>query len=137
MTSRSVPLQHLSEHVDLDLEASSALRFHFGELVLSVGWRAGQIMLLGASPLALSAWQMALFLSILFHHSNISNTRLYTLASVAGTMAGPLHRHAAHARDSSLGRAGGDKRQLVARPDAVGLASWDTQIEYTLGRDHD
>jgi sterol desaturase/sphingolipid hydroxylase (fatty acid hydroxylase superfamily) len=62
---------HVVHHVDLDLDASTALRFHFAELLLSVPWRAGQILLLGVSPLAFSAWQTFLFLSILFHHSNV------------------------------------------------------------------
>lgn len=62
---------HVVHHIDLDLDASTALRFHFSELVLSVPWRAGQILLIGVSPLALSAWQTFLFLSILFHHSNV------------------------------------------------------------------
>ena len=39
--------------------------------------------------------------------------------------------------DTSLDRAGGDERQLVERPDPLGLASWDAQIEYTAGRDYD
>lgn len=62
---------HLVHHIDLDLDASTALRFHFAELLLSVPWRAGQILLIGVSPAALSAWQNFLFLSILFHHSNV------------------------------------------------------------------
>ncbi|MBI3303021.1 MAG: sterol desaturase family protein [Deltaproteobacteria bacterium] len=62
---------HVVHHVDLDLDASTALRFHFGELVLSVAWRAGQVVFLGVSPLALSVWQTAVLLSILFHHSNV------------------------------------------------------------------
>ena len=62
---------HVVHHADLDLDASTALRFHFAELLLSVPWRAGQILLIGVSPLALSAWQTCLFLSIMFHHSNL------------------------------------------------------------------
>ena len=62
---------HVVHHVDLDLDASTAFRFHFSELVLSVPWRAGQILLIGVSPLALSVWQTLLLLSILFHHSNV------------------------------------------------------------------
>src|SRR5439155_4858969 len=45
---------HQPHHVDLDMDASTALRFHFGEMVLSVPWRALQIVLIGASPRALS-----------------------------------------------------------------------------------
>jgi sterol desaturase/sphingolipid hydroxylase (fatty acid hydroxylase superfamily) len=62
---------HLVHHVDLDLDASTALRFHFAELVASVPFRAAQILLIGVSPLAFSAWQTFLMLSILFHHSNV------------------------------------------------------------------
>ncbi|HWH71229.1 MAG TPA: sterol desaturase family protein [Candidatus Sulfotelmatobacter sp.] len=61
---------HQPHHVDLDLDATTALRFHFGELVLSVGWRAGQVVLIGISPRALSLWSTALLMEILFHHSN-------------------------------------------------------------------
>lgn len=62
---------HLPHHVDLDLDASTAVRFRFSELGLSVPWRAGQIALIGVSPTALSIWQTALTMSILFHHSNV------------------------------------------------------------------
>ena len=62
---------HVAHHADLDLDASTALRFHFGELIISTGWRAGQVLLLGVGPLALSVWQTFVLLSILFHHSNV------------------------------------------------------------------
>ncbi len=62
---------HLPHHADLDLDASTALRFHFGEMVLSVPWRAAQVLTLGVSPLSLSVWQTATLLEILFHHSNV------------------------------------------------------------------
>ena len=62
---------HVVHHVDLDLDASTALRFHFAELAISVPWRAAQVVAIGVSPLSLSVWQTLLFLSILFHHSNV------------------------------------------------------------------
>jgi sterol desaturase/sphingolipid hydroxylase (fatty acid hydroxylase superfamily) len=62
---------HQPHHVDLDLDASTALRFHFGEMVLSVPWRVLQVMALGISPLSLSVWQTATLMEILFHHSNV------------------------------------------------------------------
>jgi sterol desaturase/sphingolipid hydroxylase (fatty acid hydroxylase superfamily) len=55
----------------LDLTASTAIRFHFGEITISVLFRAGQILLIGVSPKALNIWQSLLFLSVLFHHSNV------------------------------------------------------------------
>jgi sterol desaturase/sphingolipid hydroxylase (fatty acid hydroxylase superfamily) len=62
---------HQVHHVDLDLDASTALRFHPGEMALSAPWRGAQVLLLGISPLALSAWQTLTLLAILFHHSNV------------------------------------------------------------------
>ncbi|MCU1333731.1 MAG: fatty acid hydroxylase superfamily protein, partial [Candidatus Angelobacter sp.] len=48
---------HAVHHVDLDLDASTALRFHFGELAVSVPYRAAQVVLLGVDAEALSYWQ--------------------------------------------------------------------------------
>jgi sterol desaturase/sphingolipid hydroxylase (fatty acid hydroxylase superfamily) len=62
---------HLVHHVDLDLDASTALRFHFGELALSVPYRLMQVVLIGADPFAVALWQLLLVASILFHHSNL------------------------------------------------------------------
>ncbi|MBA2334639.1 MAG: sterol desaturase family protein [Blastocatellia bacterium] len=62
---------HVVHHVDLDLDASTALRFHFGELIASVGWRAIQIAVIGVTPKSLQIWQALLIPSILFHHSNV------------------------------------------------------------------
>lgn len=62
---------HIAHHADLDLDASTAFRFHFGEIAISASWRAGQVVLIGVSPLSLSVWQTLLMLSALFHHSNL------------------------------------------------------------------
>jgi sterol desaturase/sphingolipid hydroxylase (fatty acid hydroxylase superfamily) len=61
---------HLPHHIDLDLDASTALRFHFGELSLSILYRAAQIVVIGVSTYEMWLWQTILFASILFHHSN-------------------------------------------------------------------
>ncbi len=62
---------HRIHHADLDLTVSTAIRFHFGEISISVLFRAGQILLIGVSPKALKIWQTALFMSVFFHHSNV------------------------------------------------------------------
>ena len=62
---------HQVHHIDRDLDASTAIRFHFGEMAMSVPFRATQILVIGTSPRALEAWQTLLFASILFHHSNV------------------------------------------------------------------
>src|SRR5436305_1462495 len=62
---------HLVHHVDLDLDTSTALRFHFTEMLASIPWRAGQVVLIGLTPLSFSIWQCFFLVSILFHHSNV------------------------------------------------------------------
>ena len=62
---------HKVHHADLDLDASTALRFHAGELLASAPWRAAQIVVIGVTPRALRLWQQLLLLSVMFHHSNV------------------------------------------------------------------
>jgi len=62
---------HAVHHVDLDLDASTAIRFHAGELAISVPWRAMQVWIIGVAPRTLTLWQHLLLIEILFHHSNI------------------------------------------------------------------
>jgi sterol desaturase/sphingolipid hydroxylase (fatty acid hydroxylase superfamily) len=62
---------HRPHHADLDMDASTALRFHFGEMALSVPFRAAQILLIGVSAGAFAIWQTLLVVSILFHHSSV------------------------------------------------------------------
>jgi sterol desaturase/sphingolipid hydroxylase (fatty acid hydroxylase superfamily) len=66
---------HAVHHVDRDLDASTAVRFHFGELTISVPWRALQVAAIGVSPAQLHLWQRMLLVSILFHHSNVKLPR--------------------------------------------------------------
>jgi sterol desaturase/sphingolipid hydroxylase (fatty acid hydroxylase superfamily) len=61
---------HLVHHVDRDMDASTGVRFHFGEMALSVGWRALQVAAIGPPALGLWLYQVLLASSVLFHHSN-------------------------------------------------------------------
>ena len=62
---------HVVHHLDRDLDVSTALRFHFGEMALAAVFRAAQVRVLGVDRDALGWWQTMLLISILFHHSNI------------------------------------------------------------------
>ncbi|HYG87877.1 MAG TPA: sterol desaturase family protein [Azospirillum sp.] len=62
---------HRVHHADRDLDASTALRFHFAEMALSVPWRAAQVLLIGVKPGDLRLWQTLTLLEILFHHSAV------------------------------------------------------------------
>jgi len=62
---------HLVHHVDLDMDMTTALRFHAIDMLVSVPWRAAQVAVIGVSPRALRLWQAFFFVSVLFHHSNL------------------------------------------------------------------
>ena len=62
---------HVVHHADMDLDTTTALRFHAIDMALSIPWRLAQVRLCGASPRALQLWQTFFFVSVLFHHSNL------------------------------------------------------------------
>lgn len=62
---------HRPHHVDLDMDASTAVRFHFAEMAASAPWRAAQVLLIGIGPRTLAIWQGFVLGCVLFHHSNL------------------------------------------------------------------
>lgn len=62
---------HAVHHEDKDLDASTAMRFHFAELGLSVFWRILQVAVIGAAPDQLLVYAVVLTVSAIFHHSNL------------------------------------------------------------------
>jgi sterol desaturase/sphingolipid hydroxylase (fatty acid hydroxylase superfamily) len=62
---------HVVHHVDLDLDSTTGLRFHFGELAMAALFRASQVLLLGVDRETLRLWQQMLVASVVFHHSNL------------------------------------------------------------------
>ncbi|MEO6452795.1 MAG: sterol desaturase family protein, partial [Ginsengibacter sp.] len=61
---------HLVHHTDLDLDITTAFRFHFGEMIASVFFRGAGIILIGASPLIVLIYEIAFEAATQFHHSN-------------------------------------------------------------------
>ena len=62
---------HLVHHTDIDLDITTAFRFHFGELIGSVFFRGGFVFLSGASPLAVLLYEILFEAETQFHHSNL------------------------------------------------------------------
>ncbi len=65
---------HRVHHTDTALDASSALRFHPGEILLSTLLRLAVVPVLGLSFTQLMCYEMCLQPVILFHHSNVKLT---------------------------------------------------------------
>ena len=103
---------HLVHHIDLDMDASTALRFHAADMLVSVPLRLAQVRLLGVSPRALEIWEGFFFASVLFHHADIDlpfDDRLAWLLTTPG-MHDIHHRADLAASDSNF---------------SAGLSLWD------------
>ncbi len=61
---------HRVHHADLDMDVSTALRFHPLEILLSMGYKTALVVLLGAAPTAVLAFEITLSLGSLFTHAN-------------------------------------------------------------------
>lgn len=62
---------HLVHHADGEMDASTAVRFHPGEIALSTAARLAVVPLLGMSLEQLLVYELALLPIILFHHGNL------------------------------------------------------------------
>jgi sterol desaturase/sphingolipid hydroxylase (fatty acid hydroxylase superfamily) len=62
---------HVVHHTDLDLDVTTAVRFHVGEYALGSGFRVLQILAIGAGPLAALLFEGLVVAAAVFHHSNV------------------------------------------------------------------
>jgi sterol desaturase/sphingolipid hydroxylase (fatty acid hydroxylase superfamily) len=62
---------HVVHHLDRFLDASSAIRFHFGEVLISAIARAGVILLLGFPLASILVFETLVLFATVFHHSNL------------------------------------------------------------------
>lgn len=63
---------HQVHHSDMDFDASTAIRFHPLEIMLSMVYKIVLVVLLGAAPLAVIGFEIILNGCALFNHGNIS-----------------------------------------------------------------
>jgi sterol desaturase/sphingolipid hydroxylase (fatty acid hydroxylase superfamily) len=63
---------HRAHHSDVEMDTTTALRFHPGELILSTCFRLPVVILLGMSFSQVVCFETLLNLSTLFHHSNLA-----------------------------------------------------------------
>ncbi len=73
VASHKVPMFwriHRMHHSDIDIDASTAIRFHPIEIALSMVWKFLIVILLGAPVMAVLVFEMVLNGGALFNHSN-------------------------------------------------------------------
>ena len=98
---------HNVHHTDPDLDVSTAFRFHFGEISLSILFNLLQVALIGPSLWAFAVYQIAFQAEVLFHHSNvrlpIGVERLLNKVIVTPRMHGIHHSEVRRENNSNFG----------------------------------
>ena len=62
---------HKVHHTDRDLDASSAVRFHPVEILLSMLYKCGLVLLIGPAAIAVLIFEIVLNASAIFNHANL------------------------------------------------------------------
>jgi sterol desaturase/sphingolipid hydroxylase (fatty acid hydroxylase superfamily) len=62
---------HRVHHIDPDLDASTAFRFHAGEIAISTVFRVVQVAVIGPSLAMFAAYEVIFQAATIFHHSNV------------------------------------------------------------------
>jgi sterol desaturase/sphingolipid hydroxylase (fatty acid hydroxylase superfamily) len=89
---------HEVHHLDEFLDASSALRFHFGEVLLSALARAVVIFVAGVPLASVIVFETLLALATMFHHSNVRLPRAFERALSLIVVTPSIHWVHHHAR---------------------------------------
>jgi len=63
---------HQVHHTDIDFDATTAVRFHPLEIMLSMAYKVMLVLLLGAQPMAVIMFEVILNGCALFNHGNVS-----------------------------------------------------------------
>ena len=137
---------HNVHHTDLDLDVSTAARFHFGEMFFSTGFLSLAVALFGVWPVFLIVFFVAFEAATLFHHSNwrlpIALERLLNFVVVTPRMHGIHHSIVQRETNSNWGTifCWWDKLHRTLRRDVpqdaitIGVAAYREEHELTLGK---
>jgi sterol desaturase/sphingolipid hydroxylase (fatty acid hydroxylase superfamily) len=63
---------HRMHHADLEFDVTTGLRFHPGEIILSMAIKLAAVAALGAAPVAVLIFEVVLNASSMFNHGNVS-----------------------------------------------------------------
>jgi len=137
---------HNVHHTDLDLDVSTAARFHFGEMVFSIGFLTLAVVAFGIPPIMLLVFFLCLEVATLFHHSNwrlpIRLERILNSIVVTPRMHGIHHSIVQRETNSNWGTVfcWWDKLHRTLRRDipqneiTIGVAAYRDEKELTLGQ---
>ena len=135
---------HNVHHTDLDLDVTTAARFHFGEMFFSIGFLSLAVMIFGIAPVMLVMFFITLEAATLFHHSNwrlpIQVERILNLIMVTPRMHGIHHSIVQRETNSNWGTifCWWDKLHRTLRRDVsqdaitIGVAAYREEHELTV-----
>jgi sterol desaturase/sphingolipid hydroxylase (fatty acid hydroxylase superfamily) len=94
---------HKLHHADTAMDISTGVRFHPGEILISLGWKSAAVIVLGVPPQAVPIFETWLMLGSVIEHSNVRlPERLDRLTrSILVTPAMHVIHHSAHANDAN------------------------------------
>jgi sterol desaturase/sphingolipid hydroxylase (fatty acid hydroxylase superfamily) len=98
---------HMVHHADHDVDVTTGLRFHTLEILLSLGIKAGVILLLGPPAVAVLIFEVLLNATSMFNHSNaamnLGADRVLRWLVVTPDMHRVHHSHNANETNSNFG----------------------------------
>ncbi len=137
---------HNVHHTDLDLDLSTAARFHFGEILLSIPFRVAAVAALGIAPFTYLVFEIVFESASLFHHSNwrlpLGLERILNHVIVTPRMHGIHHSIVQRETDSNWGTifCWWDQLHRSIRRDIpqdaikIGVAAYRDEHELTFGK---
>jgi sterol desaturase/sphingolipid hydroxylase (fatty acid hydroxylase superfamily) len=137
---------HNVHHTDLDMDVTTAVRFHFGEIFFSIGFLSLAVALFGVSPSTFVVFFIVFEAATCFHHSNwrlpIRVERVLNMVMVTPRMHGIHHSIVERETNSNWGTifCWWDKLHRTLRCDVpqdavtIGVAAYRDEQELTLGK---
>jgi sterol desaturase/sphingolipid hydroxylase (fatty acid hydroxylase superfamily) len=137
---------HNVHHTDLDMDVSTASRFHFGEVLISIFFRVAVVLLFGFGVWTLAVYEVLFVLANQFHHSNwrlpIRLERLLNAVFVTPRMHGTHHSIVQRETNSNWGTVFSiwDRLHHTLRIDVpqneitIGVAAYRNEEELTFGK---
>lgn len=137
---------HNVHHTDLDLDVSTAARFHFGEMLFSIVFLSLAVIVFGIAPLMLVVFFITLEVATMFHHSNwrlpIKVERILNLVLVTPRMHGIHHSIVQRETNSNWGTIfcwwdklhGTLRRDIPQDEITIGVPAYRDENELTVGR---
>ena len=137
---------HNVHHTDLDMDVTTAARFHFGEIFFSIAFLSIVVLVCGIVPFSFIIFFVVFEAAVAFHHSNwrlpIEIERVLNLIIVTPRMHGIHHSIIQRETNSNWGTifCWWDKLHFTLRRDVpqdaitIGVAAYRDEHELTLGK---